>query len=336
MIVLGIETSCDETGIAIINDKYEILANVLYSQIDLHSVYGGVVPEIASRSHIEKIDILFNEALKQANLKLEDIDVIAATSGPGLIGGLLIGTTFAKSICYATGKPYMAVNHLQGHALMSRLTHNTNYPFLLVLTSGGHCQILEVKGTNDFTILGTTIDDAAGEAFDKVAKLLGYEYPGGGKIDALAKQGDSKRFKLPLPLINEDNCNFSFSGMKSAVRNIVAKGEIKTEQDKYDLCASFQSALCKCFEKKVQRALKETGLKTLVVSGGVARNSELRQTLTDVANKLGVDTHIPDPKLCTDNGVMIAVAGLENAKLNQFSSLNTTPRPRWPLEELKS
>jgi N6-L-threonylcarbamoyladenine synthase len=336
MIVLGIETSCDETGIAIINDNYEILSHVLYSQIDLHAVYGGVVPEVASRSHIEKIDILFEQALKEANLTLNDIDIISATAGPGLMGGLLIGTTFAKALAWATDKPYIAVNHLQGHALMSRLTHQTQYPFLLLLTSGGHCQIVKVDGINDFAILGTTIDDAAGEAFDKVAKLLGYEYPGGGTVDRLAKLGNEKRFAVPLPLINDDSCNFSFSGMKSAVRNIVAKGEIETEQDQCDLCASFQTAVCKCMEKKVERALKETGLKTLVVSGGVARNSQVRETLTRLAEKLGVEIHIPDPKLCTDNGVMIAIAGLENAKAGSFSKLTFRPRPRWSLEDLRS
>lgn len=338
IIILGIESSCDETGVAIVNDKHEILSNQLYTQIDQHAVYGGVVPEIAARAHVEKIDILVKEALKEANLTLNDIDGIAATAGPGLIGGLFVGTSFAKTLSLATDKPFIPVNHLEGHALMSRLTHKTEFPFLLLLVSGGHSQILLVRDVADYELIGTTIDDAVGEAFDKTAKLLGLPYPGGAYIEKFSKEGNPKRFQLPRPLIHEDNCNFSYSGLKSAVRKIVMDlGDNITEQDKYDICASFQKTVVDIIVNKIQRALDKVfapSINAVVLSGGVARNTPIREAVEKLAEKNGVECHIPDPALCTDNGVMIAWAGLENYKLEREGNLDFKPKPRWPLTEL--
>ncbi len=345
MIVLGIESSCDETAAAVVNEKREILGQALLSQAE-HIRYGGVVPEIAARSHLEHIDQIIAECLVKANLKINDIDAVAASAGPGLIGGVVVGVTAAKTIALALSKPFIAVNHLEGHALCARLTEDISYPYLLLLVSGGHCQILIVKNVGEYERLGTTIDDAAGEAFDKVSKMLGLGYPGGPLIEKAAQQGDSSRFVLPRPLIGSNDCNMSFSGLKTAVRRIVETfsedGDISkanlSPQDIADIAASFQCALTDCLLKKLQKAIvlfkqKCPEGKHLVVSGGVAANTYLRQNLENLAQKNHLVFAAPPIRFCTDNGVMVAWAGLERLKAGYVSDLDFKPRPRWPLDD---
>lgn len=344
MIVLGIESSCDETAAAIVNDRKEILGQSLLSQEE-HKVFGGVVPEIAARSHLEHIDEIIDGCLKKSGIKLNDIDAIAASSGPGLIGGVVIGVMAAKALALALNKPFIAVNHLEGHALCARLTENVSYPYLLLLVSGGHCQILIVKGVGEFERLGTTIDDAAGEAFDKVAKMLGLGYPGGPMIEKMAALGDENRFVLPRPLHNSGDCNLSFSGLKTAVRKIIEsyaqdgnpEHAIINKQDTADICASFQLAATECLCSKLKTAIKifknkyPEG-KDLVVSGGVAANTYLREHLKTLADENKLIFSAPPIKYCTDNGVMIAWAGLERFQKSMTNSLDFKPRPRWPLD----
>lgn len=345
MLVLGIESSCDETAAAIVNEKREILGHCVLTQLE-HKIYGGVVPEIAARAHLDHIDEILEETFKQAGLKPQDIDVIAASSGPGLIGGVVIGVMAAKALALALNKPFVAVNHLEGHALCARLTEDVCYPYLLLLVSGGHCQILVVKGVGDYERLGTTIDDAAGEAFDKVAKMLNLGYPGGPMIEKMAELGDESRFVLPRPLCNSADCNLSFSGLKTAVRKIIEsyspdgnlEHAILRKRDVADICASFQLAAADCLIHKLKRAIvtfktKYPTGKDLVVSGGVAANTYLRRRLKDLADLEGMTFAAPPLKFCTDNGVMIAWAGLERAQKGLYDELDFKPRPRWPLDE---
>jgi N6-L-threonylcarbamoyladenine synthase len=338
MLILGIETSCDETAAAVVSDDKRILSNVLRSQ-GHHEVYGGVVPEIAARAHLQLLEPLVRQALQQADITAQQLDGVAVTGGPGLIGGVIVGVMFAKGMAAALGIPFLGINHLAGHALTIRLTHEVEFPYLLLLTSGGHCQLLVVKSPVDYDLLGTTIDDAAGEAFDKVGKMLGLTYPAGPKIEALAKEGNPKRFAFPRPLLHdkEQPMNFSFSGLKTAVRRQIENLETLSEQDKKDICASFQQSVLDIFARKVSRALdacqdRHIPITHLVTAGGVASNHMIRETLNACALKKGVPFIAPPAKLCTDNAAMIAWAGVEKLRLGLNDSLDFAPRPRWPLD----
>jgi N6-L-threonylcarbamoyladenine synthase len=338
MRVMGIETSCDETAVAIVEADAgdrpvgKILANVVYSQLAEHRRFGGVVPEIAARAHLERLDGLVAEALEEAKLGLADLDGIAATGGPGLIGGVMVGVMTAKAMAFAHDKPFLAVNHLEGHALSVRLTEEVTYPYLLLLVSGGHCQLLTVRGPGDFTRLGTTIDDAVGECFDKTAKLLGLGFPGGPAVEKAALGGDPQRFQLPRPMWRKPGCDFSFSGLKTAVRQAVEKLPAGDATAIGDLCASFQRTVGDVLADRCANALARSPASTLVVAGGVAANLYLRGRLDDVAARHGARLVAPPVKLCTDNGAMIAWAGLERLRLGQSDPLDFRPRPRWPLD----
>jgi len=340
MIILGIETSCDETAAAIVTDDKRILANVLRSQ-GHHEAYGGVVPEIAARAHLQLLDPIVKQALKEANLSASQLDGIAVTGGPGLIGGVIVGVMFAKGMAAGLNVPFLGINHLAGHALTIRLTNDVPFPYLLLLTSGGHCQLLVVKSPENYELLGTTIDDAAGEAFDKVGKMLGLSYPAGPKIEALAQDGNPKRFAFPRPLLHdkEQPMNFSFSGLKTAVRRQIEQlGHNMEEQDTKDICASFQQAVLDIFARKVSFALDyceeaRIPISYLVTAGGVASNLMIRETLNQCAAKKGVPFIAPPGKLCTDNAAMIAWAGVEKLRIGLQDSLDFSPRPRWPLDE---
>ncbi|MCW0236676.1 MAG: tRNA (adenosine(37)-N6)-threonylcarbamoyltransferase complex transferase subunit TsaD [Ferrovibrio sp.] len=345
MLVLGIETSCDETACAVVTDAVDparrIVSHSLFSQMREHAPYGGVVPEIASRAHIEHLDGLVAESLTAAGLGLRDLDAIAATAGPGLIGGVMVGLMTAKTLAYATGKPLIAVNHLEGHALSVRLSEDVPFPYLLLLVSGGHCQFLIVDGVGRYRRLGTTIDDAAGEAFDKTAKLLGLGYPGGPAIERLAKQGNALRFSLPLPLKGRPGCDFSFSGLKTAVRLALEScGPAPTGQDKADLAASFQRTVMAVILDRARHAIAMFGDshgvrgKYFVVAGGVAANAVLREGLVALAEEHGMRFTAPPMALCTDNGAMIAWAGLERFRLGMIDDLEAPARARWPLDAM--
>ncbi|MBW8322650.1 MAG: tRNA (adenosine(37)-N6)-threonylcarbamoyltransferase complex transferase subunit TsaD [Arenimonas sp.] len=343
--ILGIETSCDETAAAVVS-RFEdgtgrIDADVVLSQLDEHSAYGGVVPEIAARAHVDALDSLIEEALARAKVKLADIDAIAATAGPGLIGGLLVGLMTGKAIARATGKPLYAVNHLEGHALTARLTDNLSFPYLMLLVSGGHTQLVLVRGVGDYERWGTTIDDALGEAFDKTAKLLGLPYPGGPEVEKAAATGDAKRFAFPRPLVGEARLDFSFSGLKTAVRQAAEGIAPVSDQDIADICASFQRAISRTLDDRIGRGLlrfltefpQTDGLPALVVAGGVAANQELRRTLQALCDRHGFRFVAPPHHLCTDNAVMIAWAGLERMALGMPADpLDVQPRSRWPLD----
>src|SRR5690242_5016816 len=334
MRVLGIETSCDETAVAIVEAPAgcrpvgTILANVIYSQQTEHRRFGGVVPEIAARAHLERIDGLVEDALVEAKLGLDDLDAIAATGGPGLIGGVMVGVMAAKGLAFARAKPFLAINHLEGHALTARLTEEVDFPYLLLLVSGGHCQLLTVRGPGDFTRLGTTIDDAVGECFDKTAKLLGLGFPGGPAVERAAKGGDINRFKLPRPMWRKPGCDFSFSGLKTAVRLMAESLPKDNPQAIADLCASFQRTVGDVLADRCANALALAPSETLVVAGGVAANTYLRGRLEG----LGVRLVAPPVKLCTDNGAMIAWAGIERLRRGMTDPLDFAPRPRWPLD----
>lgn len=345
MIVLGIESSCDETAVALVDDQKNILGHALLSQAE-HKAFGGVVPEIAARSHLEHIDEMIESAVREAGIDLKDIDAVASASGPGLIGGVVVGVMAGKALALALNKPFIAVNHLEGHALCARASNDVEFPYLLLLVSGGHCQILIVKDAGEYERLGTTIDDAAGEAFDKVAKMLGLGYPGGPLLEQAALKGNEKRFDLPRPLANSKDCNLSFSGLKTAVRKIIesyspngdiSKAEINPT-DLADICASFQCAATDCLLKKLKKAIgifkeKYPLGKNLVVSGGVAANTYLRAKLEKLALENDLIFAAPPIRFCTDNGVMIAWAGLERFRKGYTSALDFKPRPRWPLDE---
>lgn len=337
MKVLGIESSCDETAAAIVTDQREILSNVIWSQLKEHQPYGGVVPEIAARAHGEAMDRVILQALSQAGVSLQEIDLIAATGGPGLIGGVIVGVMTAKALALATGKPWIAVNHLEGHALTVRLTHQIEFPYLLLLISGGHCQWLAVEGEGKYQLLGATRDDALGEAFDKTAKILGMPYPGGPEIEALALQGDPHRFDLPRPFYGTDHCDFSFSGLKTAVLLTSRQLDKISQQDKQDICASFQRVAAECLIDRLERAVqiyerdKSIKIKQLVVAGGVAANRYLRQRLEHGAAALGYSLTVAPPALCTDNAAMIAWAGYERFLQKGPTGYEFEPRARWPL-----
>jgi N6-L-threonylcarbamoyladenine synthase len=335
---MGIETSCDETAVAIVEAPAgpepvgRILANVIYSQLTEHRRFGGVVPEIAARAHLERLDGLVTDALSEAGLGFADLDGIAATGGPGLIGGVMVGVMTAKAIAFAHDKPFLAVNHLEGHALSARLTEDVSFPYLLLLVSGGHCQLLTVDGPGRFTRLGTTIDDAVGECFDKTAKLLGLGFPGGPAVERAAWTGDAARFSLPRPMWRKPGCDFSFSGLKTAVRLAVEKLPANDQQAIADLCASFQRTVGDVLVDRCANALALAPAPALVVAGGVAANAYLRGRLDALAASRGVRLVAPPVKLCTDNGAMIAWAGLERLRLGETDPLDFRPRPRWPLD----
>jgi N6-L-threonylcarbamoyladenine synthase len=338
MRVMGIETSCDETAVAIVEagpgnaPVGRILANVVYSQMTEHRRFGGVVPEIAARAHLERIDGLVADALAAAGLGFGDLDAVAATGGPGLIGGVMVGVMTAKAIAFAHEKPFLAVNHLEGHALSVRLTEAVDFPYLLLLVSGGHCQLLTVRGPGNFTRLGTTIDDAVGECFDKTAKLLGLGFPGGPAVERAAQGGDPARFQLPRPMWRKPGCDFSFSGLKTAVRQAIEKLPPGDSRAISDLCASFQRTVGDVLVDRCRNALELSPADTLVVAGGVAANVYLRGRLEN----LGPRFVAPPIRLCTDNGAMIAWAGLERLRLGHADGLDFKPRPRWPLDGVGS
>lgn len=334
--VLGIESSCDETAAALVRlagGRAEVLSNVVRSQVEAHAPYGGVVPEIAARAHAELADLVVAEALSLAGLELAELDGIAATAGPGLIGGVLVGLMTGKALAQASGKAFLAVNHLEGHALSPRLTQDCAFPYLLLLVSGGHCQFLKVRGLGDYTRLGTTIDDAAGEAFDKTAKTLGLGFPGGPAVEKLAETGDETAISLPRPLLNRSGLEMSFAGLKTAVARAAEAGA-----DPADLCASFQAAVRDVLAEKSRRALEVSGAERFVVAGGVAANRVLRAALEGVAAEAGAAFIAPPLKYCTDNGAMIALAGAERlaAGLVDEDALTAKARPRWPLDEIRA
>ncbi|GAB4262827.1 MAG: tRNA (adenosine(37)-N6)-threonylcarbamoyltransferase complex transferase subunit TsaD [Pararhodobacter sp.] len=339
LTVLGIESSCDDTGAAVVRlgDRPEgrILSNVVAGQTRLHAAFGGVVPEIAARAHAETLDHVIEEALRRAQLRLLDIDAIAVTAGPGLIGGVLSGVMMAKGLSAATGKPLIGVNHLAGHALTPRLTDDLRFPYLMLLVSGGHCQFLRVEGPDAFKRLGGTIDDAPGEAFDKCAKLLGLAQPGGPTVEAEATAGDARRFAFPRPLLDRPGCDMSFSGLKTALMRardaLVAEQGGLTRRDRADLCAGFQAAIADVLAEKSRRALADTPDATaFAVAGGVAANASIRTRLTQVAGD--VPFTAPPLSLCTDNAAMIAWAGLERLRAGHTDDLTLSARPRWPLD----
>lgn len=334
MRILGIETSCDETGIAIYDDEKGLLAHKLYSQIKLHADYGGVVPELASRDHVKKTIPLIKEALKEANLTAKDIDGVAYTAGPGLVGALLVGATIGRSLAYAWGVPAVPVHHMEGHLLAPMLEDNPPpFPFVAVLVSGGHSMMVEVKGIGEYKILGESIDDAAGEAFDKTAKLMGLEYPGGPLLSKLAEKGTPGRFKFPRPMTNVPGLDMSFSGLKTFTANtIAANGD--DEQTRADIAYAFEEAVCATLAIKCKRALEQTGMKRIVIAGGVSANRRLRAELEKLAHKVGGDVYYPRTEFCTDNGAMIAYAGMQRLKNNEVSDLSVEARPRWPIDQL--
>ena len=340
--VIGIESSCDETSVSIVQkkgNKIDVLSNIVKSQIEIHKYYGGVVPELAARAHSDIIDKLVVKALNEAKTSFKQIDAIAATAGPGLLGGLLVGVVAGKTLAHYLKKPFIAVNHLEGHALSIRLEQDINYPYLLLLVSGGHTEFTIIKNFNSYKRIGTTIDDALGEAFDKTARLLKMGYPGGPEIEKYAVLGDENKFQLPLPLIHEKNAHFSFAGLKSAIANIVAKNRC-TEKFKRDMAASFQSTINEIIFTKTQNAVREykrsvkskNGLK-VVVAGGVAANMSIRNSLKALESIENCEFLFPSIKYCTDNGAMIALAGIERYERRKFNKLDFKPRPRWPLDK---
>lgn len=339
-IVLGIETSCDDTGVALVSGDRTILAEKLGSQLDRHAPFGGVVPEIAARAHLDIIDVMIDDLMKEAGLRFPDLDAIAVTSGPGLIGGLIIGLVTAKALAAVHRRPLIAVNHLEAHALTARLTDpDLDFPYLLLLVSGGHCQLLMVDGVGRYQRLGTTLDDALGEAYDKAAKMLNLGYPGGPAIEGAARAGDDKRYAFPRPMVGKANCHFSFSGLKTALRHAIQDLGAKSLDAPYinDLCASFQVAAIDSLLDRTARAIKlvqnmNKQPKALVVAGGVAANAYLRKRLDCLAESAEMRLVVPPPRLCTDNGVMIAWAGQERLALGLVDDLDVRARARWPLD----
>ena len=340
-LILGIESSCDETAASLITENHDgkpkVLSNIISSQIDIHKEFGGVVPELAARSHIEKIDWIVKKAIDESGRKIEEIDAIASTAGPGLIVCLSVGLSFGKALASSLNKPFIAINHLEGHALSPKINSELDYPYLLLLISGGHSQFLSVKDLGKYKRLGTTIDDALGEAFDKTAKLLGVEFPGGPQIEILAKKGDPNKYDLPKPIFNKGGCNLSFAGLKTAVLRI--SKDIKNEQDKFDLAASFQRTIEKILYKKTKLAFNEFEKqsnpikKVFVVAGGVAANKNIRSMLTKLCDEEDYESIFPSKEFCGDNAAMIALVGLEKYKLKQFNNLDYPAKPRWPLDE---
>src|SRR5882757_7266251 len=343
MIVLGIETTCDETAAAMVerfeDGRGKILSNVILSQVSEHAAFGGVVPEIAARAHVEALDVIITRAMNEAGRSYDDLDGIAAAAGPGLIGGVIVGLTTAKAIALVKNKPLIAINHLEAHALTARLTDATPFPFCLFLASGGHTQVLAVRGVGDYVRLGTTMDDAIGEAFDKTAKLLGLGYPGGPQVEKEAARGNATRFALPRPMHGRKDADFSLSGLKTALRLEAEKIAPLSDQDVADLCASFQQAVVDLIHDRLRAGLKlfraRYGTPTaLVAAGGVAANEAIRKVLQRVAFEGGIKLVVPPGELCTDNGAMIAWAGAERLALGLSDPLDFAPRARWPLDEV--
>lgn len=336
MVVLGLESSCDETAAALVNDRGKILAEGLFSQIAAHEPYGGIVPEIAARAHLERLNEIVAGVMKRAGLGFDALDGVAATAGPGLIGGLIVGVMTAKAIAAFQGLPFLAINHLEGHALSFRLLEKLDFPYLLLLVSGGHSQFVVVEGVGRYVRLGTTLDDAVGEAFDKVAKLLGLPYPGGPQIEKAARHGNAKRFELPRPMIRREGCDLSLSGLKTAVRQTVAglKGDAGLVAD---MAASFQAAVGDVLADRSKNAIRlfharHPDGKAFVVAGGVAANAYLKTRLRQLVESEGMRLHVPPPELCTDNGAMIAWAGIERLRLGLTDAFDFAPKPRWPLD----
>ena len=336
LIFLGIESSCDDTAAAVVTGDRRILSSVVSSQTDLHADFGGVVPEIAARAHAERLDLAVEQALDQAGLGLSELSGIAVTAGPGLIGGVMSGVMCAKGLAAGSGLPLVGVNHLAGHALTPRLTDGIDFPYLMLLVSGGHCQFLRVDGPDDFTRMGGTIDDAPGEAFDKIAKLLALSQPGGPAVQAEAALGDAKRIPLPRPLLDRPGCDMSFSGLKTAVLRqrdaLIADHGGLRQADRRDLCAAFQSAVSDVLAEKSRRALTDSPVPVLAVAGGVAANTQIRAALEQVAADAEARFLAPPLALCTDNGAMIAWAGIERFRQGHRDDMTLAARPRWPLD----
>lgn len=342
--ILGIETSCDETAAAVLDGDGHIHSNVILSQLDEHRPYGGVVPEIAARSHLDHLDRLIGQAMSKAGVGFNDLTAVAATTGPGLIGGVIVGAVSAKTIAMCYQLPFVAVNHLEGHALSPRLAsvdgEHLAFPYLLLLVSGGHCQLLAVEGVGNYRLYGRTIDDAVGEAFDKTAAMLGLGYPGGPALEKAALNGDGARFSFPRPMVGRDNCDFSFAGLKTAVRYAIEKLDRLDEQTTADAAASFQEAVADVLVDRCRRAIDRfrqdfNKKPVLVVAGGVAANNRIRLALADLTSNEGLRFSAPPQHLCTDNAAMIAWAGLERFKLGLTDPLDIKARPRWPLVELQ-
>jgi N6-L-threonylcarbamoyladenine synthase len=343
MIVLGIETTCDETAAALVERRPDgrgrIMSNIVLSQIADHAAFGGVVPEIAARAHVEALDLLINRAMREADIGFHQVDGVAAAAGPGLIGGVIVGLTTAKAIALVREKPLIAVNHLEAHALTARLTDYVPFPYCLFLASGGHTQIVAVRGVGDYVRLGTTLDDAIGEAFDKTAKLLGLGYPGGPQVEREAMGGDPARFALPRPMAGRVDCDFSLSGLKTALRLEAERIAPLSDQDVADLCAGFQQAVVDVVADRLRQGLRMFRAtfgtpSSLVAAGGVAANETIRNVLSRLAFEAGTVLVVPAPELCTDNGAMIAWAGAERLALGLTDTLDVSPRARWPLAEV--
>ncbi len=341
MLVLGIETTCDETAAAVVYRSHEgrgeIRSNVVLSQLEEHRPFGGVVPEIAARAHVEHLDRIIKQAMEESGLAFADLDGIAAAAGPGLIGGVIVGLTTAKAIALAAGKPLIAVNHLEAHALTARLTDGLSFPYLLLLVSGGHTQLVAVEDVGRYRLIGGTVDDAVGEAFDKTAKMLGLPYPGGPEVERLAKEGDPKRFELPRPMLGRPEPDFSLSGLKTAVRLEAERAAPLSDEDVADLCAGFQAAIVDVVLDRVRAGLAvmregRRGPNALVVAGGVAVNRAIRDAMQELADEIGMPLVLPPPELCTDNGAMIAWAGAERLARGMTDGFDTSPRARWPLD----
>lgn len=335
MRILGIETSCDETGIAIYDEENGILAHRLYSQIAIHADYGGVVPELASRDHVRKTIPLINEALNEAGLTAKDLDGVAYTAGPGLVGALLVGCSIGRSLAYGWDLPAVPVHHMEGHLLAPMLEDNVpEFPFVALLVSGGHTMMVRVDGIGQYQLLGESVDDAAGEAFDKTAKLLGLDYPGGPVLAKMAEQGTPGRYKFPRPMTDKPGLNFSFSGLKTAAATTIKKSDA-SDQTKADIAYAFQEAVIDTLAIKCRRALQQCNLNRLVIAGGVSANTQLREKLAAVMQKLKGEVFYPRPEFCTDNGAMIAFAGMQRLKAGVHTDLTFKATPRWPLDSLE-
>ena len=336
MRVLGIETSCDETGVAIYDEHQGLLSHQLYSQVKLHADYGGVVPELASRDHVRKLVPLIKQSLKEANCTAQDLDGIAFTQGPGLVGALLVGSSVARSLAYAWNLPTVGVHHMEGHLLAPMLDDPIpEFPFIALLVSGGHSMMVEVAGIGQYQVLGESVDDAAGEAFDKTAKLLGLDYPGGPLLAKLAEKGEAGHYAFPRPMTTKPGLDFSFSGLKSFAANTIRDSD-GSQQSKANIAYAFQEAVVDTLAIKCKRALKQTGLKRLVIAGGVSANKQLREQLAQMMKNIKGQVYYPRLEFCTDNGAMIAYAGLQRLKAGEVEGLSTKAKPRWSLEELRA
>ncbi|WP_290700198.1 tRNA (adenosine(37)-N6)-threonylcarbamoyltransferase complex transferase subunit TsaD [Amphritea sp.] len=339
MRVLGIETSCDETGVAIYDSEAGLVGDALYSQVAIHAEYGGVVPELASRDHVRKLLPLVNEVLESSGTTADQIDAVAYTAGPGLIGALMVGASTGRAMALAWGVPAIGVHHMEGHLLAPMLEeHPPEFPFVALLVSGGHTQLVQVEGIGEYTVLGESLDDAAGEAFDKAAKMLGLDYPGGPEVARLAEKGDRKRFRFPRPMTDRPGVDFSFSGLKTFTLNTSNKYRVDgvlSETDRCDIAAAFEEAVVDTLAIKCRRALQQTGFKQLVIAGGVSANQRLRDRLEEMVKKERAQLFYARPRFCTDNGAMIAYAGCQRLMAGQSSDLSIQCQPRWPMDTLE-